>query len=134
VDLPPGDLTAANADSIRASFETEYAALYGRIIPGQEPEILSWTLTVSAPIVAAAETVGEVPDVAAAKPVGSREVFDPDLRETVDYAIYLRADLSPGMRLTGPALVVEDQTTTVVTSPFDLSVNGIGYLILTRTR
>ena len=54
--------------------------------------------------------------------------------ETVDYAIYLRADLSPGMRLTGPALIVEDQTTTVVTSPFDLSVNGIGYLILTRTR
>ncbi len=75
-----------------------------------------------------------MPTIAAAQPVGSRQVFDPDLRETVDYAIYLRADLTPGMHLTGPALIVEDQTTTVVTSPFDLSVNGIGYLILTRTR
>ncbi|MCR9174748.1 MAG: hydantoinase/oxoprolinase family protein [Alphaproteobacteria bacterium] len=134
VDLPAGDLTDGHADSIRTFFETEYAALYGRTIPGQEPEILSWTLTVSAPIVAAAEAVGDVPAIEAAKPVGSRQVFDPDLQETVDYAIYLRADLTPGMSVTGPALIVEDQTTTVVTSPFDLSVNGIGYLILTRTR
>jgi N-methylhydantoinase A len=51
VPLPAGTLTAADADRIRAAFEAEYTALYGRTIPGQEPEILSWTLTVSAPTV-----------------------------------------------------------------------------------
>jgi hypothetical protein len=34
----------------------------------------------------------------------------------------------------GPALIVEDQTTTVVTSTFDVAVNPLGYLMLTSKR
>lgn len=134
VDLPAGALTEEHAAHIRSAFETEYAALYGRTIPGQEPEILSWTLTVSAPITTEATAAGAAPEIAASKPVGSRQVFDPDTRETLDYAIHARDDLKPGMTLQGPALIVEDQTTTVVTSPFDCAVNALGYLILTRVR
>ena len=131
VPLPAGALTAADAGRIRAAFEAEYVSLYGRTIPGQEPEILSWTLTVSAPIAPAAAPAATPKDAPAPRPVGSRSVFDPDLQESVDYAIYVRDDLVPGATVPGPALIVEDQTTTVVTSPFDVSVNPLGYLVLT---
>jgi N-methylhydantoinase A len=49
-------------------------------------------------------------------------------------AIYDRSGLRPGARLPGPALVVEDQTTTVVPVGFDLRVNGLGYLEIIRPR
>ncbi len=134
VPLPAGALTAADAGRIRAAFEAEYVSLYGRTIPGQEPEILSWTLTVSAPIAPAAAPAAMPKDAPAPNPVGSRSVFDPDLQESVDYAIYVRDELVPGATVPGPALIVEDQTTTVVTSPFDVSVNPLGYLVLTARR
>jgi N-methylhydantoinase A len=61
-------------------------------------------------------------------------VFDPARREDLDYPIYTRDDLVPGAAITGPALIVEDQTTTVVTSTFDVAVNPLGYLMLTSKR
>jgi len=131
VPLPAGTLTAADADRIRAAFEAEYVSLYGRTIPGQEPEILSWTLTVSAPVAAPAVPAAASADAPAPKPIDSRSVFDPARREDVNYAIYARDDLMPGTAIPGPALIVEDQTTTVVTSTFDVWVNTLGYLILT---
>ncbi len=134
VPLPAGVLTAADADSIRAAFEAEYINLYGRIIPGQEPEILSWTVTVAAPIGAPAEPIADAGTVAAPKPVDTRSVFDPARRDSVDYAVYARDDLVPGAVVPGPALIIEDQTTTVVTSTFDVRVNPLGYLVLTARR
>jgi len=134
VPLPAGRLTAADADGIRAAFEAEYVHLYGRTIPGQEPEILSWTLTVAAPIATAAAPAAAAGSVAAPKPIASRSVFDPARRDSVDYAIYARDDLVPGSAVSGPALIVEDQTTTVVTSTFDVTVNPLGYLMLTARR
>ena len=38
----------------------------------------------------------------------------------------------PGTQLEGPALLVEDETTTVVPVGFDLRVDGLGYLELSR--
>ena len=134
VPLPNGKLTAADAGRIREAFEAEYIHLYGRIIPGQEPEILSWTVTVAAPIATGPVPAALTGTVAAPKPIDTRSVFDPEREESLDYAIYARNDLAPGATLHGPALIVEDQTTTVVTSTFDVSVNPLGYLMLTAKR
>ncbi|MFX4219496.1 MAG: hypothetical protein ACMVO3_00115 [Thalassobaculum sp.] len=87
-----------------------------------EPEILSWTLTVAAPIAPAPEASAEATPAGKATPIDSRVVFDPDLQRDTDYAIHARADLAPGMTVAGPALIVEDQTTTVVTSTFNARV------------
>ncbi|UUX50308.1 hydantoinase/oxoprolinase family protein [Nisaea acidiphila] len=131
VQLPAGALTAEHAEEIRAAFETEYKRLYGRIIPGPEPEILSWTLNMTAP---SPETETELmaPKGGEAIPTGSRKLFDPATSDYVDAAIYWRDDLPVGAKISGPALVAEAQTTTVVTSVFDAAVNELGYLVLTR--
>ncbi|WP_420404835.1 hydantoinase/oxoprolinase family protein [Nisaea sp.] len=131
VQLPAGALNAGHADEIRAAFESEYKRLYGRIIPGPEPEILSWTLNMTAPS-PEIETELVAPRGGAAKPTGSRKLFDPATGDYADAAIYWRDDLPVGASVAGPALITETQTTTVVTSMFNATVNELGYLVLTR--
>ncbi len=65
-------------------------------------------------------------------PRGRRAVFDPEAGVFIDMPVYGRADLTPGARIHGPALIVEDQTTTVVASGFDAHVNGLGYIVMDR--
>ena len=50
------------------------------------------------------------------------------MRETA--AIHERNALLPGMRLDGPALIVEDGTTTVVPQGFSARINSLGQIIL----
>ena len=57
-------------------------------------------------------------------------MFDPEAGDFIDVPVYGRADLAPGARIHGPALIVEDQTTTVVASGFDAHVNGFGYIVM----
>ncbi len=44
--------------------------------------------------------------------------------------IYLRDRLVPGAKLSGPAIIAEDETTTFVTGNFDASINASGYILL----
>ena len=131
VPLPQGEIGSGAADEIRNAFEREYARLYGRVIPDVEPEILSWTLTVSADVSSPQADPGALTAAGEATAVASRVVFDPEEEKDIDYGIYLREQLAPGAVIHGPALIVEDQTTTVVTSTFDASVDALGYLVLT---
>ena len=132
VALPPPPYGPDTATTFRESFEEAYRRLFGRLIEDLEIEVLSWSLTVStepSPAKALPE-VSEHPAPAAGK---WREVHDPAAGR-VPMAIYDRSALRPGVRLPGPALIVEDQTTTVVPVGFDLRVNGLGYLELFRHR
>src|SRR5262249_49338653 len=69
---------------------------------------------------------------AAPRPVARRAVFDAGARDFVDYAVYERSDFMPGACVPGPALVVEDETTTVLTGGFTTSLDPRRHLILDR--
>jgi N-methylhydantoinase A len=129
VRLPQRALRARDRSLLRAAFETEYARLYGRAIPHLDIEILSWSLV--------AYTAGK--PGAKAKTVRAhrappshdrRPLYDARTQRFRKASIYDRSALTPGTRLSGPALVVEDQTTTVVETGFSATVNSLGYLIL----
>jgi N-methylhydantoinase A len=59
-------------------------------------------------------------------------VFDPDSGEFRDVAIYARAQLKPGARFSGPAVIAEDDTSTVVSPNFDATIDRFGSIVLTR--
>jgi N-methylhydantoinase A len=42
--------------------------------------------------------------------------------------------LTPGARIQGPAIIVEDETTTLVTNGFDAVINALGQIVMTRTK
>lgn len=139
VPLPEGALAAGDGETLADAFDVEYARLYGRTIPGQEREVLSWTLTVTAPepesgtqTASSANGGGEDRNGGASPEPGEWRLFDPELAEFVDAAVHRRDALPPGAMVTGPAMVVEDQTTTIVARGFRATVNEFGYLVLRR--
>ena len=131
VPLPVRPLESADAELLQRSFDRTYTALYGRTIPGLDVEILSWTVGVSTvqpePTPVAAPKNQEPPP----EPLAQRPLFDPARTEHVSAPVFSRNDLRPGMRIEGPALITEDQTTTVVGSGFVATVNEIGYIEMT---
>ena len=132
VDLPVEEYGAAHTAVFRDAFEAAYTKLYGRTIRGVEIEALSWTLTIAAPAMPVPTTTEEPPRLAAPSASSSQPFFDPALAERVETPVFLREQLEPGTHIPGPALITEDQTTTVVTSSFDAEIDARGYILLSR--
>jgi N-methylhydantoinase A len=131
VPLPVRPFTQADKPVLQDAFETAYRALYNRAIPGVDIEILSWVTVVSAP---AAEH-REEPEAAvtgAAKPSSIRKVFDPARGEFLDVPFYRRETLKPGWTIQGPAVIEEDETSTVVSPSFIARIDGFRYIELIR--
>jgi N-methylhydantoinase A len=131
VELPVRDFTSADRSTIRELFEAAYRRLYSRAIPGVEIEILSLVVSVSAP------SEGHLggPDLerrSEPKPRSRRPIFDRETGEFREVDIYWRGDLAPGARISGPAVIAEDETSTVVSPGFDARVDAFGYIELSR--
>ena len=121
-----------DAAELLAGFEEAYRRLYSRVIPGVEVEVLSWVVLVAGPTPVEAETPSAVPPRSVATPARRRKVFDPETAEFVEVAIYERAALVPGATLKGPAVVIEDETSTVIGRNFDARIDPFGYIELAR--
>jgi N-methylhydantoinase A len=130
-EIPVATGADAAAVSLKDGFEAAYRALYGRIIPGMPIEILSWSLKVLAQA-PAHPPAPAAPAARKIKPGATKEVFDAGAACRLRYSVFEREALSPGDFVEGPALIVEAQTTTLVTARFDAAVDGAGNLILTR--
>ena len=67
-----------------------------------------------------------------ATPIGHRPLFDAKTGKAADVPLYQRADLLPGARIPGPAVIAEDETTTVVLPAWTARVDGHGYIVMTN--
>lgn len=131
VALPDRPFTAADADLIRDAFIERYSQFFGRPVDG--PEIQLVTFSVKAQdIRPLGEThslveVGEVSDT-----FPNRAVFDPARGEEIETATVPRDAISSGQKISGPAVIVERETSTIVTSPFDAIIQADGTILLVR--
>jgi N-methylhydantoinase A len=129
VALPPGPLDQAALDQLRERFETEYERVYGLRIAGSAVEVVTWLLTLStAPPAIRPATLA--PDAATAMPAGTREVWEPARGSAVPFGVYWRFDLADDARITGPALVAEHETTSVLPAGWSARVNSLGHLVM----
>jgi N-methylhydantoinase A len=126
VPLPPGPVDAA---ALRTAFDTTYARVYSRIIPGLEVEALTWTLALAQPF-ALPKRLPTPPDTVPPSPAGSVRVIDPASGDTTDAAVYPRTALPIGVHLTGPAIIVESGTSTIVPPGFSARVGAGGELLI----
>ncbi|HTZ37841.1 MAG TPA: hydantoinase/oxoprolinase family protein, partial [Stellaceae bacterium] len=121
-----------DAAEIHAAFEEAYRRLYSRVIPGVEVEVLSWVVLVAGPTPVVDARPPALPPAFAAPAARRRPVFDPETGEFVEVVIYERPALSPGATLDGPAVIVEDETSTVVGRNFTACIDAFGYIELLR--
>ena len=128
----PPDYGPDDAAVFRQAFEAEYRRLYGRTIAEIDIEVLSWTLTMSAPERQLPKEPGDYAPSAAPSADSEQSCFDPVLERRADIPVYSRQSLTPGVAIAGPALITEDQTTTVVTSVFDARIDANDNIIMNR--
>ncbi len=118
-------------DALRLAFEEEYKRQFTRVVPGMTIEILNWAVRVST--VEKERNVGSTsiaPTQITAK--GRRSIQCDVTGGKVEAAVFERKELSPGNAFSGPALVVEPQTTTLVSADFTALVDNQGNLLLKR--
>jgi N-methylhydantoinase A len=130
VALPDRKLVPADAATFRADYEREYTRLFARHIPNAEIEIMSWVVLATTGT-EPPPRLGNVEPRPSPKPIAERSVFDAGLGRRLTVPVYERAALAPGMALKGPALIVEDGTSTYASSRFDLTFDAGGALVLT---
>jgi N-methylhydantoinase A len=132
IPAPAGPISASDIELLRKSFEEEYSRLYSRTVPASDVEVLTWVVKVTAAIAAAKESKAQAHEAYQPKPTGERRVFDPDTGKVVSVPVFQRESLKPGAVFSGPAIVVESETTTIVSGKFKVRVNSLGYLECTR--
>ena len=131
VPVPSRALIADDTAGLRAAFEREYEALFQRVIPDGAIEVLSWTLTLSTPHDLPA-ALAPVARSGGARAIDRRSVFDAEAEAFAEVPVYGRADLAPGQTVAGPALIVEDETTTFLSARFDAHIDAAGSIVLER--
>ncbi|KIC45859.1 methylhydantoinase [Ruegeria sp. ANG-S4] len=129
VVLPHKQFEDSDVSLILAAFENAYRTLFGRVIDGLAVEITNWLLTVSTVLPAAEPVVGHQSG-SAAEVARTREFFDAALRKSVEAREVERVHMTPGMAVEGPAIIVESETSTIVTSGYRAVGQGDGSLLL----
>jgi N-methylhydantoinase A len=129
VPVPAGPLGPGGLARVRQAFDEIYAARYGYAQPGEPVEAVTWKLSAigGAPRVALAK--------AAAKPGGPpdkavRRAYFAEARGYVDTPVYDRERLWAGLALSGPAIVEERESTTVLPPGATATVDAYANLIV----
>ncbi|MGE0418539.1 MAG: hydantoinase/oxoprolinase family protein [Acetobacteraceae bacterium] len=131
VPLPSRTLAAGDVAEIRAAYDREYARFYDRPVPGSDVEIMSYAVVVTT-ITDPVATAGAVADGPVATAGRTQLVRDTTTGEVSPWGILDRSELSVGTRIVGPAIVAEDETSTLIGPGWTAKVNGLGYLELVR--
>jgi N-methylhydantoinase A len=133
VPLPDGPLKPPDASKLRAAFEKHYKVLYGLTIPKMAIEAVTWSVTVSS-LPPKVRRAGKPRQAKAPAPRSRRQVYDPDLSKSVPMPVYWRFDIKNGAGIKGPAIIAENETSTLVGSNFRVRLDSLGYIVLERAK
>ena len=121
----------SDKDMLLKSFEGAYRALFGRNIDGLNVEITNWALNVATPV-DPVERVSPPDEVAPVAGQRLRPIFDAGQRQTLEANEVPRGDLAAGDVIDGPAVITEDETSTIVTANFTAQMQQDGAILITR--
>jgi N-methylhydantoinase A len=133
VPLPSPLLSAEDVALIRSRYDEEYSRFFDRPVPGSDVEIMSYAVIVTAVIEEVTAPMGaKCSGSGAAMPIRTHLVCDTTTGTASSWEIYDRALLMPETTIMGPAIVAEDETSTLIGPGWTATVNGLGYIELRR--
>jgi len=118
--LDPGEL--------RRRFDEAYARLYGRTYPESPVEFVNFCVRASLPVeqlvLPRIAQRGRTQDAVK----GKRKAYCGSVRDFVPHVVYDRYRLSPGAKLSGPAIVEERESTVIIGEHARARVDEFGFL------
>jgi N-methylhydantoinase A/oxoprolinase/acetone carboxylase beta subunit len=132
VPVPAGALDAAALARLRAAFDEIYAARYGYADAQAPVEVVTWKLSAIAatPRVSLAKTASRSGDGGRK---GVRRAYFPEAQGYLECPVYDRYALPAGIGLTGPAVVEERESTTVLPPGAQAVVDEYANLVVEMT-
>ena len=122
VSLPWRKVSSAMAPALLKAFETNYRQLYGHLVPGAAPQVITWRLTGRSLIKNHSFAWGDARVSATPVMRGKREIFLPLKKKFGAVPVYERYSLKPGAKLSGPVILEERESTLVVPVKADLRI------------
>ena len=123
------DMLSGDGAALAAAFHAEHARLYGHADDTAAIQIVALRLVVSGPT--GKPVLPDLPETdAIAEPIRHVPIRIDGAER--DIGLYRRADLVPGHRFDGPAVVLQDDSTTVVPPGFHVRVDRFANLRITE--
>ncbi len=113
IDLTEAQAMAPDAHTFEARFIEDYTKLFGRPVAGMDIEITVWSVNATTPREKVARVAETVPSDAVGQH-GLRALFDAARGAFVDASVVARDLMAIGAQASGPAVIVEDETTIIV--------------------
>lgn len=133
VTLPATKITAAFAPALIREFERRYKQLYGSLVPGALPQVMTWRLTGRSDIVNRRFQWGDNRTGGGSSARGKRRIYLPLERKFRAVPVHDRYSLRRGARIAGPLILEERESTLVVA--VDARVNVLDdYSVLVEIR
>lgn len=131
VPLPARPLGAEDSPQIRAAYDREYTKFYDRPVPGSDIEVLSYAVMVAtAPFSFSWSASERVVEAKAGPAVRQQAVRDTVTGDEANWAVHERADLVAGAAVRGPAIIAEDETSTLVGPGWTARLTAFGAIEL----
>jgi N-methylhydantoinase A len=131
VPLPDGPVTAATIAALAQGFAEAHRQRYGFVAEEEPVQLVTLRLEATGRVrKAELRSYPEAGPDAAGAIIGTREVWFPESGAFMPTPIYSREKLHPGNRFTGPAIVEQMDTTTVVLPGMSARVDAYLNLIL----
>ncbi len=132
IELPDGAVQEDTVHALQTRFAQRYRELYGRSLDHVPVEAISWSVAASTHDDLAPSTARWTPSntLTAASSPHQRQVYQIEDNAFTATSLHERTALAQEQYVSGPALVVEEETTTVVDSGFYAHLSPQGHLIL----
>ena len=129
IRFPSSKLTSLSVQKIRENFLEAYRSQYSQTMPNVDMEVVGWSVTafLEQPRIKIKNNKVKSKVV---KPQDTRNALDFITGKNIEHKVYSRKKLSIGSKIIGPAIIEEDQTTTLIPKNFAAQINGYGYLVI----
>lgn len=129
VELPQTGLDGEAEAVLRRSFEAQYQALYGRVIPDAQIEAVTWTVTLVGPT-AEVSALPDTPATQAAQGRGTRRLLAEGGEGYEEVPVFWRPHLPMGAHFQGPALLDDESTTLLLPAGYTARVVADRYVMI----
>ncbi|MCU0594959.1 MAG: hydantoinase/oxoprolinase family protein, partial [Desulfobacterota bacterium] len=131
VPLPEGKIDGAWLEACRKAFDHAYRTIYHRTMEGIPVEVVNWRCLVSAPVddipmESSLSQFGQLDDAFK----GSRLAFFPGSQKMTECRVYERDRLPAGVKIKGPAIIEEIESTAIIHPGDRVVVAQAGNLIV----